>query len=290
MNSEIKNTDAAVPAPPAKTRQQRQAPSKPKIRLFLQGRYQKYSRELPQTVFFCPECRGRRKIKGQACARCEGSGKLTKDSVQELIERITLPRFRCWDSKFHGAGREDVDVRMLGDGRPFILEMINAKIPMVDLRELEEVLNRELEGRVGVHHLQFVGRARVAELKETKHPKEYCILVRPSAPVSDDTIQQLVGTRVQLRQRTPERVAHRRADLDRHRWVQILSFSRADNADFRLSVRCEHGTYVKEFVSGEGGRTEPSLSELLKTPCACIELDVTAILDPEPEQTRPPAP
>ncbi|MFN0205165.1 MAG: hypothetical protein ACKVS6_02480, partial [Planctomycetota bacterium] len=47
--------------------------------------------------------------------------------------------------------------------------------------------------------------------------------------------------------------------------------------------------YVKEFVSGEGGRTEPSLSGLLQIPCACVELDVTAILDPEPVDAAPPA-
>ena len=28
---------------------------------------------------------------------------------------------------FHSGGREDIDVRMLGQGRPFILEFLNAK-------------------------------------------------------------------------------------------------------------------------------------------------------------------
>ena len=27
----------------------------------------------------------------------------------------------------HGSGREDIDVRMLGDGRPFILEFVNPR-------------------------------------------------------------------------------------------------------------------------------------------------------------------
>jgi hypothetical protein len=30
--------------------------------------------------------------------------------------------------KFHGAGREDVDVRMLGRGRPFILQVLNPRV------------------------------------------------------------------------------------------------------------------------------------------------------------------
>lgn len=262
----------------------RHSSGRPKIRLFVEGRYEKHVRDLPQTVFFCPECKGRRKIKGQTCERCRGFGKLTKDSVQELIERITLPRFRCWDSKFHGAGREDVDVRMLGSGRPFILELINPKSPMVDLRELEEAINKECTGRIVVRNLQLVARGRVALLKEAKHPKEYSIRVRPATPVPVESLQKLLAGRIAVRQRTPERVAHRRADLDRYRWVHLLSFQMLADNEFQLNVRCEHGTYVKEFVSGEGGRTEPSLSALLQIPCTCLELDVTAILDPEPEE------
>ena len=30
----------------------------PKTKVFLEGRYRKLSRDLPQTVFFCPECKG----------------------------------------------------------------------------------------------------------------------------------------------------------------------------------------------------------------------------------------
>ena len=81
---------------------------------------------------------------------------MTKDSVQELIERIALPRFKCWKSKFHGAGREDIDVRMLGEGRPFILELINPKAPLADLAEIEETIGREYAGRIVVSGLRLV--------------------------------------------------------------------------------------------------------------------------------------
>jgi tRNA pseudouridine synthase 10 len=261
--------------------------SKPKIRIFIEGRYQKLVRDLPQTVFFCPECKGRKRRKGRDCERCQGRGKIMKDSVQELVERVILPRYKCWDSKFHGAGREDVDVRMLGTGRPFILELVNPKIAMSDLVEAEQAINREHAGRIIITGLRLVARGRVAELKETKHPKEYQIRVRPASPVPAERIGKWFGQRIQIRQRTPERVAHRRADLDRTRWVELLSMEPVNAADarpgeFLLHVRCEHGTYVKEFVSGEDGRTDPSLAGLIEIPCACVELDVTAILDPEP--------
>lgn len=267
-----------------------QTPPRPKVRLFIEGRYQKLVRDLPQTVFFCPECKGRKRRKGVDCARCEGRGKLTRDSVQELIERVVLPRFRCWKSKFHGAGREDIDVRMLGEGRPFILELINPKSPILDLGELEKAVNEDHAGRIVVTGLHLAPKKRVAELKETKHPKEYAIRIRPASPPDSQRLAALVGPRATIRQRTPERVAHRRADLDRMRWLEILSVEPLPDGDFMVRVRCEHGTYVKEFVSGESGRTDPSLAGLLGTPCQCVELDVTAILPPEPQVAAPDAP
>jgi len=48
-------------------------------------------------------------------------------SVQEEIAKPILPYFRPKDYKFHSGGREDIDVRMLGDGRPFVLELISPR-------------------------------------------------------------------------------------------------------------------------------------------------------------------
>lgn len=48
--------------------------------------------------------------------------------MQELIgDEIKAEIFDAHEIYLHGSGREDIDVRMLGDGRPFILEFINPK-------------------------------------------------------------------------------------------------------------------------------------------------------------------
>ena len=67
----------------------------------------------------------------------------------------------------------------------------------------------------------------------------------------------------------------------------------ADEHVYIVHLRTEHGTYVKEVLSGEGGKTEPSLTGLLGVRCVCLELDVLAILDESGEaepvyQTGPP--
>ena len=117
MEAHERPADARTPAP---------------VKVFVEGRYRKLSRDLPQTVFFCPDCKGHPRRR-RDCARCEGFGKLTRDSVQELIGWVVGSAFKTRKNKFHGAGREDVNVRMLGDGRPFVMEVVAPKVLDVDL-------------------------------------------------------------------------------------------------------------------------------------------------------------
>ena len=263
----------------------------PKTKVFLEGRYRKLSRDLPQTIFFCPDCKGhpRRRKK---CARCEGFGKLTRDSVQELIGWVAGKAFGTRKHRFHGAGREDVDVRMLGGGRPFVLELIDPRVFEVDLAALEAEINRRNEGRLEILGLHWTEKSRIAILKETPHAKEYQALVELGDPVGTERLQALVGQRFLVTQRTPDRVAHRRADKDRERWIEFRALEPVEERAVRVRLSTQHGTYVKEVLSGEDGATQPSLASLLGVPCRCRELDVLAILgaegQEEPVYTAPP--
>lgn len=62
-------------------------------------------------------------MRGKGCESCNFSGKQYLISVEELISAEFINDAGAKGSKFHGAGREDIDVRMLGNGRPFILEL-----------------------------------------------------------------------------------------------------------------------------------------------------------------------
>ena len=259
----------------------------PNAKVFVEGRYRKLCRDLPQTVFFCPECKGHpRRRKG--CVRCEGFGKLTRDSVQELVGWVAGSAFRTRKNKFHGAGREDIDVRMLGEGRPFVLEMVNPKCLDVDLAALEAEINRRNEGRLEVLGLHWTEKARVRVIKETPHAKEYEARVEIDGEPAPEAIEAVRGRRYAVTQQTPARVAHRRADKARERWVEFVAFERVADAPaeagksvWQVRIRTEHGTYVKEVVNGESGATKPSLAELLDRPGRCVELDVVSILDVE---------
>lgn len=263
----------------------------PKTKVFLEGRYKKLTRDLPQTILYCPECKGhrRRRLK---CERCEGFGKLSRDSVQELVAWVACRAFGTRKHKFHGAGREDIDVRMLGHGRPFVLELLDPKQFDVDLAELEAEINRRNEGRLEIQGLHWSEKPRVRVLKEEAHAKQYEALVEFDGEPDAAGMQGLVGRRLDIVQRTPGRVAHRRADLERERWVEFRSFEPVESADkprFHVTLRTQHGTYVKEVLHGDGGNTQPNVSEMLGAPCACLELDVTAILDEEGASEKIPA-
>ena len=347
---------------------------------YLYGRYQKLERGIPQTRWPCRACKGR------GCEKCEGTGLQYKKSVQDLIGNPLLGLFEAKEHAFHGMGREDIDVRCLGQGRPFVIEMKEPKIRTVDLDAAMNSINELAKGSIKITGLRSSNRSEVVRVKDTPAEKSYTIRFRvmplseaehavltapvdlthvdvqdrggkgrknpkrrnrrgdrkndhkkplpavievvegpseeelkalkkaelvekaealglsksgtkgdlierimnagPPAPVMFDlpeadfikeTIDKLAG--VKLFQRTPERVAHRRADLIRKRTVfetskPIIETMPDGVLEVEFTLRCESGTYVKETVHGDGGRTQPSLSSLIKAKCDVMWLDV----------------
>ena len=57
-----------------------------------------------------------------------GEERKGETSVHEEIAGAVEKAFGCTVSKFHSAGREDIDVRMLGAGRPFVLELVGESL------------------------------------------------------------------------------------------------------------------------------------------------------------------
>ena len=347
---------------------------------YLYGRYLKLERGIPQTRWPCRACKGR------GCQRCEQTGLQYKKSVQDLIGNPLLGLFEADEHAFHGMGREDIDVRCMGRGRPFVIEMKEPKIRSIDAAKAMELINKEADGSIQITGLRDSNRSEVVRVKDTPAEKSYTIRFRilplseeemivltapvdlthvdvqerggkgkkksskrkrrgdkkndhkkplPSVidvPVGPDeatlkamkkpelvtmaeemklkksgtkpelierilaagppaptylnlpedeeileTISKLSG--VKLAQRTPERVAHRRADLIRRRTVYETSNPTIEMMEdgvreVEFTLRCESGTYVKETVHGDGGRTQPSLSSLIKAKCEVLWLDV----------------
>jgi len=362
---------------------------------YIYGRYRKLARGIPQTRWPCRACKGR------GCERCNNTGKQYETSVQDLIGEPILPLFAGEDHVFHGMGREDIDVRCMGRGRPFVIEIKNPRRRSVPASELEQTINQAADGRIEVESMRDSTRSEVVRIKDTPAEKSYRIRFKllpqgtlpvpvphpargrnnrrrgggrhrgpqveaeatpaapdrkttadsqnsPNFPTAPDNqaaemvdekslaklkkselvamceqyylpktgtkpilIERLLNHRPEhrssehelvtpalpdlntiiatldgmagtvLEQRTPTRVSHRRADKVRKRSVLEVTDTSAeiigDEIFAEVTMRCESGTYVKETIHGDGGRTTPSVAGLLAVDCEVVWLDVADI-------------
>jgi len=63
----------------------------------------------------------------------------------------------------------------------------------------------------------------------------------------------------------------------REKYIYDCKIESIDGAMATLTLETESGTYIKELVSGDNGRTKPNLSDLIGIPCIVTELDVIEI-------------
>jgi len=244
--------------------------------LLIYGRYRKLSREIPQSKWPCRLCHG------AGCDSCGGTGKRFQRSVEELVAAPILAICRGFGTKMHSVGREDVDARMLGRGRPFVLELAMPRVRTFDLAPIQEALNRTLAGEVEVEQLRFADRDLLECMLRLSPDKSYRAMVECYVPVARKAVERLGTLRdLVLRQETPRRVLHRRPNLVRRRTVRAIAVQISDASPmirrFELTARVESGTYIKELISGDEGRTHPSISAILRAPCECAELDVLEV-------------
>ena len=331
---------------------------------YVYGRYRKLARGIPQTKWPCRACKGR------GCPKCNQTGLQYQSSVQGLIGDPLLEIFGSKEHAFHGMGREDIDVRCLGRGRPFVIEMKRPMKREIDSEMIMKLINEASDGQLEVSDMRPSNRSEVVRVKDTPAEKSYTILYRiepltqteldaltqvlevpknnqdrnrrrrdhhrgkkrevkpepepeidystlkkaeltalceerglAKSGTKDVLVERLVNNQEEklplpdqdyvleimeklqgctLAQRTPERVAHRRADKIRKRKVietsnpsVTIDSDGVMHAEF--SLRCESGTYVKETVHGDGGRTQPSIASLIKAKCTVEWLDVADI-------------
>ena len=243
--------------------------------LFVAGRYRKLLRTIPQSKWFCSDCRGK------GCEKCGGTGKLYTESVEELSSKPLLLVTLGEDSFLHASGREDIDARMLGSGRPFVIEVSKPKKRFVDLKQIEAQVNAEAAGKIEVIGLHFTTKDVVRHLKKGEgSQKEYALLAefeKELFPQDLRTIEEKLSG-ICIKQQTPQRVLHRRADLIREKYIYQVKVKKVSLKRALLEIRCQGGLYVKELVSGDEGRTVPNVSDLLNNRAKTLKLDVLNVI------------
>jgi tRNA pseudouridine synthase 10 len=225
--------------------------------LYICGRYQKVKAGIPQTRWH---------------------KKIYQTSVQEEIGNIVLKYTKGTDHSFHGCGREDIDVLMLGNGRPFVLEIKNPKIRKIDLKLIENEINQNSQW-VKVKNLNLTDKEKIKELKLAKPDKIYQAKIQLEKKVEKEDLEKAVLklSNITINQQTPKRVLKRRYDLLRQRKIYYFTLKKYHSINPIFEIKTESGTYIKELISGDEGRTKPSLSQILKQKCFVKQLKVIYI-------------
>lgn len=246
---------------------------------FVYGRYRKLERGIPQTEWPCSACNGSGYQGSLTCETCDGSGYLYEDSVEELTAPVACDVMDGTDSTFHGAGREDVDALMLGTGRPFVIEVFEPRRRNIDTDRLEGDINVFADGAVEVEALRLANYEMVERVKGLDASKRYRAHVVFDSPVdvTDFDAALTTLTDATIEQYTPTRVDHRRAEITRTRTVYDADGTIEDPTHAVVEIHGAGGLYVKELISGDDGRTEPSLAGLLDTKAVVADLDVLGV-------------
>jgi tRNA pseudouridine synthase 10 len=179
-------------------------------------------------------------------------------TVEDIIGKVVMKHTGGDGHSLHAAGREDIDARCL-DWRPFVFQADSPKKRRVSLKKIENEINKS--SKIKVSALRFSDKKEVVRVKEIRPDKTYRVTVLFAKNPKEEEMKKLkkVG---EIKQKTPTRVLHRRADKLRKRRVRELKWKKISGRKYEFEVRGEAGLYVKEFVTGDNGRTEPSVSAI----------------------------
>ena len=249
--------------------------------VFIKGYYRKLQKYIPQTVWYCRHCWGK------GCEHCNYTGREYPESVSEIVGEPALEMFEALEYKFHGAGREDVDARVVGTGRPFILELKHPRKRFIDLGELEKRINEHGKGKVEVSGLSYSSRRELRFLKSLSPiaSKTYEAIVEFDGEVSEEDLRRMEERfrDIVIEQRTPTRVLRRRADKVRRKKLYYVKAEKLGANKVRFIMKTQGGRYVKELIDGDMGRTQPNISEALGRRPLKIDLTVLEVETPTPQ-------
>ncbi|MFV2016768.1 MAG: tRNA pseudouridine(54/55) synthase Pus10, partial [Candidatus Heimdallarchaeota archaeon] len=166
----------------------------------------------------------------------------------------------------------------------FVLELKQPLIRDIELNKLRDEVNQS--EIVQITNLSFTHKSTVIMLKNSSphSRKEYRATIQLSHELDPENLAKLrkLGEEpIVLQQQTPIRVSHRRADKIREKTIYLFDIVEV-NSDLNtitLLIEAQGGAYIKEFISGDDGRTKPSISKFLKQPVECVALDVIKVDD-----------
>lgn len=159
--------------------------------------------------------------------------------------------FEAEDIIFSSLGREDFDVRNF-TGRDFVLKLVNP-VKNFDKKFVNKYdLSKLSENKVAFYNLRRVD-SRILEMFKCTPMKEYECLVICKTKNKTNLNIDLTNKFIEIQQRTPLRVLHRRANLERDKQILITYFNVCKvkgEVDFEVIDDCCEN-FVKENKKNE---------------------------------------
>ena len=221
--------------------------------IFLSGRYVKTVRGISQKKDKCHKC------SGVGCAICNYTGAISCNSIESIIGSRMLEITKGDTSKFSWLGGEDKDSLVLGNGRPFLLQISNPKLRW---------LKRELKiNENGV----------CAALKQLSPPVSFQL---PSHFTTKTKIiieaeQDLSNVRLATSLNVLENseVSYYVKSKIVKKKIYSVEVQQIDEKKFVLTMIADGGLFIKQFVGGQD-YIEPNISKIVGMKCACVAFDI----------------
>jgi tRNA U54 and U55 pseudouridine synthase Pus10 len=247
----------------------------------------------------------------------ENNGDNNQNQTKELgFNPYRLMFHANYGYKFHSSGREDLNVRMLGDGRPFLIEILDPhRIPLFNPNpptNLQPLISKTIKHSQNTPQMSLSNSTQFLDLSKLLQEvnahsqcasltsldyadegdmdqmtkgiadkrKKYRCVVHTKKAFTASELGSKISTLgdVNITQNTPVRVLLRRAALPRQRHINNIKVTWVNPHFFYLDLETQAGTYVKEFVHGDKGRTNPSISAILDSQCDILQLDVSGLI------------
>lgn len=218
--------------------------------VLIEGRYWKLSRRISQVKKFGD----------------------VKSTIYEKLKYL-VDEFRGDAMSLHIGGREDSDARMLGNGRPIVVEISRPAFYSATPKPYgdDDLIFRPLG-------LTTRGEVRRIKEKSKTNIKLYRALALSDSELTAEQLEKLASIQgATVVQYTPTRIRRKSPKLKRRRMVYDVAWRLVSPYVVEFYIRAQGGLYIKEFIHGDGGRTSPSIAEILNTHLEVLELDVLYI-------------
>lgn len=222
--------------------------------LFLQGRYCKNHRGLPQKQKPCQNC------SGKGCRACNFHGFDKYESIEALVSKILFDRLGGTIAKFTWIGGEDKSSLVLGSGRPFFVRLQN---PLKRKTKFPKKLKLD---SIIVHNLKIISHI---PKKPVTFNSVIEILITTKKDISLTSLkrlQSLTSSPITIIENSGKRAEKR---------IFKVSFKKKSKRQFTLIITVEGGFPIKRFVINDN--VEPGLSQILETNCRCEEFDILEV-------------